>query len=169
MRGISAAVVGIIAVSRHGDKGAVRYIAEWKPPRGGKIQFVNLEDADDIDYPEGVCRFLHRNYNVLEFAYDQTHLAEMTGRLQKGGFGFYKVFSQGRDRLVSDKMLYDLIARKGIMHNGDPRLRAHIQNANAEIKGDKTIRIVKRAPSLHIDLAVALSMSCQRALHYRIG
>lgn len=171
--GIDAAVsqdcFGIIAVSRHGDKVAVRYIGEWKPPRGGKIEFVNLTDPDDINYPEGVCRMLYRNYNVLEFSYDQTHLAEMTNRLMKAGFGLYKVFSQGRDRLVSDKILYDMIARKGIMHNGDPRLRAHIQNANAELKGDKSMRIVKRAPSLHIDLAVSLSMATQRAMHYRIG
>lgn len=160
---------GIVAVSRHQDKIAVRYIGEWKPPQGGKIRFVNETDPDDIKYPEGVCRHLFRNYNVLEFAYDQTHLAEMTGRLQRSGFGFYKVFSQGRDRLVSDKMLYDMIARKGIMHDGDPRLRSHIQNANAEFKGDKTVRIVKRAPSLHIDLAVSLSMAVQRAMIYRIG
>ncbi len=171
--GIDAAVsfdcFGIIAVSRHGDKIAVRYIGEWKPPPGGRIRFVDEENPDDIRYPEGVCRFLYNSANVLEFAYDQTHLAEMTMRLQRAGFGFYRVFGQGRDRLVSDKMLYDLIARKGIMHDGDPRLRAHIQNANAELKSDKTMRIVKRAPSLHIDLAVALSMACQRAMNYRIG
>ncbi len=171
--GIDAAVsfdcFGIVAVSSHGDTIAVRYIAEWKPPRGGRIRFVNEEDPDDINYPEGICRQLYRNQNVLEFAYDQTHLSEMTMRLQAGGFGFYKVFSQGRDRLVADKMFYDLIARRGIMHNGDPRLRTHIQNANAELKGDKTLRLMKRAPSLHIDLAVCLSMASDRALHYRLG
>lgn len=171
--GIDAAVsqdcFGIIAVSRHGDRVAIRYIGEWKPPRGGKIQFVNLEDPDDINYPEGVCKYLYRTYNVLEYAYDQTHLAEMTNRLQRGGYGFYKIFSQGRDRLVSDKILYDMISRRAILHNGDPRLRMHIQNANVELKGDKSMRLVKRAPNLHIDLAVSLSMSVQRIMHYRLG
>lgn len=166
---ISFDCFGIIAITRHGDKIAVRYIGEWKPTRGGKIQFVNETDPDDLNYPEGVCRFLYRSGNVLEFCYDQTHIAEMCGRLQRAGFGFYRVFGQGKDRLISDKMLYDLIARRAIIHDGDPRLRSHIQNANAEIKSDKTMRIVKRAPSLHVDLAVALSMACQRAMTYRIG
>lgn len=171
--GVDAAVsqdcFGIVAVSRHGDKIAVRYVGEWKPPRGGKIEFVNLSDPDDPKYPEGICRWLYRNYNILEFAYDQTHLSEMANRMQRGGFGLWRVFSQGTDRLVSDKVLYDMIARKAIMHDGDPRLQAHIQNANVELKGDRSMRLVKRAPSLHIDLAVSLSMAVRRAMHYRIG
>ncbi len=171
--GIDAAVsfdqFGIVTVSRHGDKVAVRHVFVWKPPPGGKIRFVNEDDPDDTNYPEGVLRYLYRNYNVLEYAYDATHLNEMCGRLQRGGFGFYKVFSQGKDRLIGDKMLYDLIARRAILHQGEPALREHIQNSNIETRGDKTLRIVKRAPTLHIDLTVALSMAAARALHYRLG
>jgi len=160
---------GIVAVSRHGDKVAIRYCKAWKPPQGGKIRFVNELDPSDITFPEGELRRINDEFNVLENAYDKMHLEDMTGRLQRTTGKLYKSFNQGKDRLVSDKMLYDMIARKGIMHTGQPELRAHIQNANAELKGDKTLRIAKRAPSLHIDLAVALSMAVQRIMFYRLG
>lgn len=38
---------GIVLVSRHGDKLAVRYVRKWDPPKGGKIQFVNEKEPSD--------------------------------------------------------------------------------------------------------------------------
>lgn len=169
--GIDAAVssdcFGIVLVSRHGDQIAVRYARQWSP-RGGKIRFVNEDDPDDRNYPEGELRWLYNNYNILEFAYDPMHLPELPPRLQRAGYGFYRPFLQGKPRLEGDKMLYDLISHRRIMHRGDTDLRSHIQNANAEIKGEKSMRLVKRAPTLHIDLAVSLSMAADRAMTYRI-
>lgn len=164
---------GKLAVSRHGDKLAVRIIKAWSPPQGGQIQYVNPNDSDDPDYPEGAIKYTAAHYNVLEFPYDITHIADMCSRLQLGGYGLFKKFSQNTDRKIADKELHDLIARRGILWSkktqGWEQLREHLMNANAEVTGDKTIRIVKRAPTLHIDLAVCLSMSSARALHYRIG
>lgn len=164
---------GKVAVSRHGDKLAVRIIKKWSPPKGGSIQFVNLQDPDDPAYPEGAIRQTARKYNVLEFPYDITHIDDMCSRLRRSGVGLFKKFSQNADRKIADKGLHDLIASRGILWSrkteGWQDLREHMMNANAEVTNEKTMRIVKRAPTLHIDLVVCLSMASARALHYRIG
>lgn len=160
---------GIVGVSRRGDDVYLRFSRAWSPPKGGTISFTNLADADDIEYPEGQLRQLYRDHKTLEFPYDPTHLSEMPKRLMRDGYGFYRPFNQGKDRLIADKAFHDLIAGRKIHHDGDPFMRAHIQNANKETHDSKTLRIVKRAANLHIDLCVAASMACARVLHYNLG
>jgi phage terminase large subunit-like protein len=71
-------------------------------------------------------------------------------------------FKQGEQRLKADKLLYDMVRDKRMMHDGDGILREHVTNANAKTEGEK-LRIIKRAEHLKIDLAVALSMATERA------
>jgi phage terminase large subunit-like protein len=53
-----------------------------------------------------------------------------------------------------------MIQERRIVHGGEPDLREHIGNANAEIDPEeRKIRIVKRSELLKIDLAVAMSMA----------
>jgi hypothetical protein len=166
---LDAAVSGdcfaIVAVSREGDVLQKRACRIWTPPPGGKIRYSNPEDKDDLDTPEGFVRWLAKTYPVLEFAYDEYQLHDFATRLAGDGVGWFRVFNQGKERLVADKHLYDIIRARTFAHDGDPHLRRHVQNANRVPEGEKkeNLRIVKRASSLPIDACVALSMACREA------
>jgi phage terminase large subunit-like protein len=154
---------GIVLLSKHGDKVAIRYVRKWKPKKGHKIIYVNENDPDDVDYPEGEIRRLIREKNICEVAYDRFQLHDMSNRLRtKIGVNCYS-FKQGEERLVADKQLYDLIKERRIMHSGESDLKEHIVNAYQKSDGGK-MRIVKGAdPNRKIDLAVCLSMATHRA------
>lgn len=140
------------------DQIVVRYAKAWYPPQGGKLDFA---------IPEAEILRLYKKYKVLEWAYDQYQLHDMATRLKKRRVGWWNPFNQSATRFVADKNLYDLIRSGRILHNGDPMLREHIMNANAEVKGEK-MRIVKRAEYMKIDLTVALSMAAYEALRLNL-
>jgi len=165
--GIDAAVThdcfAIVGVTRIEETCYVRYVNVWTPPPGGRIDFAE---------PEAELRRLANRYNVNEFAYDPTQLEDMMMRLRKEGIGGnFRPFSQGADRFVADKGLYDRIGGRRIRHNGEPVLREHLANADAEPdKEGRKLRIVKREVSgKPIDAAVALSMAVARAYYLNIG
>jgi hypothetical protein len=164
--GIDAAVsgdcFGIVGVSRSGDKVELRYARKWTPPPGGKITYSNVEEPDDVTYPEGELRRLAREYNVIAFGYDPYQLHHLCTSLENDNVGYFRPFNQGADRLKADKQLYDVIRDRRFVHDGSPDLTEHIQNANAKTEGDK-LRIVKRSDSLKIDLAVCASMATDLA------
>lgn len=161
--GIDAAVsndcFAIVGVSRRDTTVTVRYCQIWYPPPGGKIDFTK---------PEAEIRRLAEKYNVVEWAYDEYQLHDMAKRLGREGMGWFRPFSQARERLVGDKNLQDLIRERRIVHDGDSKLREHIQNSNAKLEGDK-LRIVKRSELMKIDAAVALSMASAEAVRLNIG
>jgi phage terminase large subunit-like protein len=133
----------------------VRYVNIWYPPPGGKIDFSE---------PEGELRRLFREYNVVEFCYDPYQLEDMAGRFRNEAIVHTYAFAQGADRLKADKALYDNIRQRRIRHTGEPDLREHILNANAEMgKDGKSLRLVKKSDARKIDAAVALSMARERA------
>ena len=172
---LDAAVSGdcfaIVAGSRREDKIYLRHARKWTPPKGGKIDYSNPFNPDDETTPEGFVRWLARTYSIPEFAYDEYQLHDFCSRLMKEGVGFFLPFSQGEDRLVADKQLYDLIRDRRIIHTGDPDVREHVFNANRKQEtGDRDkLRIVKRDLKLKIDLCVALSMMCARVTFLNIG
>lgn len=157
---------GMVAVSRHSDKVAIRYARKWTPPIGGKLAFVNHADPDDVEYPEGEVRRLSREYNVICFVYDPSQLEDFAARQTANGIGFFKSFTQGQPRLIADKRLYDGIRDGTIIHSGEPDLREHIMNANSTAEDKDTLRIVKKSEKLKIDLAVALSMANDQAYFF---
>lgn len=154
---------GILLLSKHGDKVAVRYVRKWQPKKHNKIIYVNENDPEDIDYPEGEIRRLVKEKNIVEIAYDRFQLHDMTNRLRNQiGVNCYS-FKQGEERLVADKALYDMIKQRRVLHSGESDLREHVTNANQKIDGDK-MRIVKGSDhSRKIDLTVCLSMAAYRA------
>lgn len=161
---VSGDCFGIVVLSRVGDKTYKRYSRAWTPPKGGKIEYGNPSDPDDVNYPEGEIRRLSREYNIVEWAYDPFQLHDMCTRLMREGVGWFRPFPQGQDRLKSDKQLYDDIRDRRIAHDGDPMLSEHVRNANAEVdKEDHKLRIIKRAEHLKIDLCVAASMANHEA------
>jgi len=156
----------LVALSRHGELTAVRYARQWTP-LNGKIIYRNIADPDDPDYPEGVLRWLCKMYNVVIVTYDPFQLYSLCSDLAQEGIAAFESFNQGTPRLIADKALYDSIRDRRIMHDGNMKdLREHLINANSTAEDKSSLRIVKRAPMMKIDLAVALSMALDRAMWY---
>lgn len=132
-----------------------QYSQKWAPVNG-KIDFQGTEEKPG---PERVLRKLIGEYNVVEVAYDPTQLYDLCNRLYKEGLAWFRPFNQGNDRLKADSQLRDIVRERRFWHRGEPDLRDHFQNANAQIDPqERKIRIVKRVENLKIDLCVAASM-----------
>ncbi len=159
--GLDAAVTGdcfgLVVVSRDpnasAERVAVRAARKWDPPTGGKI---------DFDQPGEVLRWLKENFNVVQVCYDPHQLEYFVKKYREELGLWFEGFQQGDRRLLSDKLLYDLIVHKRIRHDGNPDLRTHIMNCNAKIPkdNDDKLRLIKKSETRKIDLAVALSMAC---------
>lgn len=147
---------GLVAVSRHRKTDiAVRYVREWKPVNGS----INFQGTEDNPGPELLLRLMCKNYNVQCATYDPYQMHDMATRLTAEGLTWFREFPQGGDRLESDKQLLDLITQRRLAHDGNTVLRGHIDNADRKPDPEtRKLRIVKRAPSLKVDCAVALSM-----------
>lgn len=144
------------------DVTQVRYARRWEPPKGGQIQFTNINDPLDRSTPEGEIRYLCTHYNVIVVAYDPMQLVDMMQRLVQENLVYCKAFNQQGDRLKADRQLRDNIRDRVIEHDGTAvHLTEHLMNADAAIDGDteNKLRIVKRSDSGKIDLAVCLSMA----------
>lgn len=153
---------------------AVRYVRPYVPQKGIPLDFNEIE----IDLRE-----LGQAHAIMQLAYDPFLLGQLIMRLKKPATLYRAVdtdkahplvfpafpapcepFHQGPDRLVADKGLYDEITTRMLAHDGNAALRAHISNANRKVDSEsRKLRIVKRTYALKIDLAVCLSMACQRA------
>lgn len=150
---------GITLLSKKRDKTYIRYARCWYPPPGGEIDFVGTPENPG---PELEIVRLNKEYHVIDWVYDMTHIADMMSRLRYRHSIHANKFSQGNDRLVADKALYDAIRDRRIVHSGEPDLTEHVMNSRAEIpvKGHETLRIVKGTnPQKKIDLCVAASMA----------
>ncbi len=141
------------------------YSQKWVPVNG-KIDFQGTEEKPG---PELVLRRLLKEYNVVQVAYDPTQLYDMCNRLYKEGLAWFRPFNQGQARLIADSQLRDLVREKHFWHRGEPDLREHFQNANAQIDSEEhKIRIVKRVENLKIDLCVAASMACHELMRLNL-
>lgn len=163
--GVSNDCFGLVGVTRHpadNDRVAVRFVQVWVPRRGHQIDF---EGTPESPGPERVIRALGETFNVLELTYDAYQLHQMSTRIRNEGRIMVREFPQGGDRLEADKGLLDLIMSKRLSHDGNAELRTHVDNADRKTDPEtRKLRIVKRVPSLKVDLAVALSMSAYRCL-----
>lgn len=147
----------MVGVTKAGENVLVRYCGIWQPGPGELLDFAPIEAE--------LAR-LCRSFAVIEVAYDPYQLHDMATRLKNQGLANFKEFGQMKPRLMADKQLQDLIMSRRIMHDGNPLLRQHIDNANIKKHGEDGIRLIKRSTSLKIDAGVALSMACSRALYY---
>ena len=162
--GISGDCFGLLGGSNWRSKTYIRYVKKWVPPVDGTIDFTGTPEDPG---PELEIMRLLRRYGrarrPVEVRYDPTELHDMMTRIRKKfpekRYPNIQIlpFDQGKKRSMADKQFYDKIREERIVHDGDPDLEEHVQNANAEIRGD-TMRIVKRTPQLKIDLAVCGSM-----------
>jgi len=162
-QGYLADCFALLGVTRHPDNKqnvAVRYCGVWEPQPGQLLDFEPIEQE--------LIR-LCKEFATLEITYDPTQLHYLASRLKKKQITNIKPFTQGLDRLKSDKQLQDLIMSRRLTHDGNPLLKQHIDNANIKKAGEDGIRLVKRSNSLKIDAAVALSMAASRCLYYNLG
>lgn len=166
--GVSSDCFALMGVTRSKGITEVRICLVWVPPKGGSILFSNPEDPLDETTPEGMIRILCARYNVVKLAYDQYQLHEMITRLKWDNVVDTEKFDQGQRRYVSDKHLYDIIRGRRLRHSGEPELREHVQNSQAENIGEK-MRIVKKNPQDKIDLTVALAMASEEAHRLNLG
>ncbi len=156
-----AMVVGSRDPDRPVDGVAIRLSRKWEPPPGGAIDYAPIEQE---------CRDLAADFNVVEFTYDPYQLHDFATRLRNAGVGHFREFSQGEERLKSDKGLFDLIVQRRIRHDGNLELREHIVNSNSkQASGEDTrLRIVKKSANRRIDLTVATSMMSAEVLRLYI-
>lgn len=148
------------------DQILVEYAQKWTPPPQGKIDFQGTEEHPG---PELVLRRLIKDYNVIEVAYDPHQLHDMATRLSREHLAWFRAFSQGDDRLIADAQMRGLIRDRKFWHRGEPDLTEHINNADAmEDKEERKIRIVKRAESMKVDLAVCQSMGSHELLRLNL-
>lgn len=159
--GVTNDCFALIGVSRHPQRAltdvAVRLVRVWEP-HGKPLDFDAIE-TEIISYLA--------QFNVVQWCYDPYQLHQMAGRLARRIWA--KAFSQQTDRMIADSALLQLILRRGITHDGNTKLREHLDNANRKAGEDaKTIRIEKRETSKKVDLAVALSMGCHEILRLNV-
>jgi hypothetical protein len=166
--GVDAAVKGdcfaIVGVSKHGDLIVPRFVKIWTPPKHGKINFNNKDNPYDENYPQGYLRTLIRDNNVVIVGYDPYQLHSMMTELENENLSWFYEFGQVKERLEADKQLYDFIAHRKVANPENSDLTNHILNADAEMQGEKHLRIVKRSESSKVDAAVAFSMATYLAV-----
>lgn len=139
--------------NRHTDGVAIVATRNWEAP----FEFPEI-DA----WVRTVCH----SYNVIMIAYDPFQLVDMMQRVNREVGVPIKRFDQGKRRAMADRLLYDLIIQKRIVHTGDPALREHVGNCRAKLQPgeDSKLRMIKKAPHRKIDLAVAMSMGAFQCL-----
>lgn len=158
---------GLIGITSHPTRPgclAVRTVYEWTPPRaGGVIDHYGDESNPGPDWT--IRNVIAPRYALTEIVFDPHGLYQLTSQLMRDGVVACIEFSQREPRLEADKMLFDLIASRRILHDGNAALRRHIDNADRKPDPEsRKLRIVKREASAKIDLAVCLSMACYTAV-----
>lgn len=131
----------------------VRWSREWIPPDGG---------LDTLAVQDEVIGFI-KSWNVVKIVYDRDQLHHFMLEVKARADSFIEKFDQTTKRLIADKGLKDAIRTRDVGHMGDENLYRHIKNADRYLDVKDRMRIVKRAPSLKIDLAVCLSMAVHTA------
>lgn len=140
-----------------------RYARAWQGSKDNPLKFYST-DPQDVT-PESELKRLINTYNVVQVCYDPHQLLDFANRMEDETGAWFDEFGQMTERLIGDKLLYDMIRKQGMAHGGqDTVLRQHLLNAGAKINADDhRLRIIKLFDDAKIDLAVALAMSVKRA------
>lgn len=170
---VSGDCTAMVGVSRHPDREraktdvAIRLVRVWEPPKGGKIDYDTTIDATLREWTE--------QYNVMEVVYDEFQLHHLMTQWRKKQVVKIYRFGQTTDRSKADKQFRDLVAHHHVAHDGNPTLRAHVDNARAKLTNEKyrfvkpdensTSKSRKKRP---IDALVAASMGSERCLYLNL-
>lgn len=152
------AVVAVRRDPKDDTRCILQFYEAWYPSQGSPMDYTVVDAS---------IRHSCERYNVVQTAYDQFQLHKLMTDLRNDGIVWCRVFSQGANREVADKMLYDMIRDRRITHNAGPDFDEHIMAAAAKETSNEKMRIVKKGNTQHVDLLVALSMAvyeCMRLL-----
>ncbi len=158
--GVDAAVSGdsmaAVALTMAGDTVIELETHIWTPPKDGKMDFETTLRP--------TLEAMLRRYRVWAVTYDEYQLHDFMTQLQKAsGRVEFVPFPQGDRRLQADTALLKRLQQGQLLHSGNPKLRAHVENADAKPSADgRAIRIVKRTHDKKIDGLVALSMAAHK-------
>lgn len=141
-----------------------------KPARVEIVALWEKKDSDRDDWRvpkravENEIRRACQRYRVVEIACDTAWFAEMFERLEEDGLPVVKYPQSAARMAEACGRLFDAVADRRIVHDGDPALNRHMFNAVAKVEARGT-RIVKqtRKSTRFIDAAVALVMAYDRA------
>jgi hypothetical protein len=169
--GIDAAVSGdcaaIVGISRKpGDSTgvALRFCYAWAPEKGQSLDYGKTI--------EPTLRQLIKDYNVVQLAYDEWQLHDMMTRFKNEGLVWVRKFSQGNNRTVADKQLYDLIKQRRFAHNDQAGVfRKYLSNCAAKQskEEDTRFRIIKKSAEAKIDPVIAASMAAYECLRLNLA
>lgn len=158
--------------SKSGDSTALVLATVEQIPQ---ILVLNLweKPPDTVDWtvPRGdvreAIRQACRDYDVREIAWDEFLWLDSAETLTDEGLPIV-VFPQNLSRMgPATQKFFERVRDKSVIHDGDPRLTRHLDNATTKTDARGT-RIVKDAPNSprKIDLAVAAVMALDRVDHY---
>lgn len=128
-----------------------------------------MAGCDGAEMPCSACDEGLRTpaFNVVQVVYDAYQLVDMAQHLTRDRVAWCLPFGQGGDRLEADGNLRIVCYQRRLAHRNDATLNEHVRNANAKMASgeDTKLRLVKRAPDLKIDAAVATSMGVAQVLY----
>lgn len=145
------------------ERFVLRYANAWQGSKENPLKFYS-DNPDDIT-PESELKRLIATYNVIQVTYDPYQLSNFCNRLEDETGAWFDEFTQGGEREIGDKLLYDVIKNGGMAHHGAHRqMRTHLMNAGAKsLSDDRKLRIIKLSEKAKIDLVVAMAMGTKRA------
>lgn len=161
-----------VLISRHPVRRrqvAIRQVHTWEPPRGGKL-----------DLRETLWKYIknvREKYHVIELTYDEYQMALMASDAYRIlGINTHE-FGQVHDRAVADSAFYSRIIQQEITHNGNLKLREHVNNAASKQVGASGMRFIKMddgkkrtgQTAKPIDALVAASMGSARCAYLNMG
>lgn len=167
-----AAIVGVTRDPDDDTQIAVRFCYIFTPTKSGG----NIKISETV---EPKIRELCERFHVVCVAYDAYQLQDMAQRLRKDGTAWMYQFSQGADRAIADKALYDRVLNRTLWWDDDgdglpslgsnvPSLYQHVTQAGAKVLNGK-LRLEKLSDNSKIDAAVALSMAAYQAMQLNIS
>jgi hypothetical protein len=161
--GIKSDCFGLVGVCRHPLRRqdvVIRYSRVWVPRPGQPVSLTEVEqEILDLVYKH--------NWHIVKVVFDPSQLELMMERIFQAGI-YTEPFNQGVAREIADKQFLDLVMGRQVAHDGSHHeLRQHIDNADRKLsghEGEGKMRVVKRVPSLKVDLLVAAVMAANRCL-----
>jgi phage terminase large subunit-like protein len=158
--GARGVVLGVDAALRY-DSAAVN--AVWRRPDGKVIVESTVIDPPtgrDLDMAvlENVVRDCARKWRVAHVAYDRMMFVRSAQMLEDEGLPMLE-FPQTNERMApASARLYDAIAQREIVHNGDQTLARHVA-AGAAVDTERGWRLTKRKARQRVDALIALVMA----------
>ena len=136
----------------------VKIIGLWEKPQGAQEWRVPRGEVKDV------IRTACRKYNVREIAWDEWLWLDAAEELEEEGLPVV-AYPQTLGRMgPATQRFYEMVTTHKIVHDGDPRLARHLENAQlkTDSRGARLMKDARDSPR-KIDLAVASVMALDRA------